>query len=868
MTTQQGQTQAAAMKVEQWDAVKAIVYEALERTPSERTAYLDGACGNDMDMRREVESLLSAADGCGSFIERPALDERGNVAGADSPNHDLAPILAEALGERYSLGKELARGGMSRVFLAEERLLNRHVVIKVLSPELAVGVSAERFAREVRFAARLQQANIVPLLNAGELAGLPYYTMPYVRGDSLRALIATGSFIHEIKALGILKDVAKALAYAHGEGVVHRDIKPENVLLSGGTAVVTDFGIAKAITMARAGTQGAESDGQGADGITTVGLSIGTPAYMAPEQIAGEADVGPGADVYAFGILAYELLAARHPFADKRHGLAVMAAHMTEVPSPLAEYRRDLSPGLAALVMRCLAKEVAARPRTGDELLAELESLESAVAVRRAASASGPTLLAPLWDADTPSIAVLPFANLSADPENEYFSDGITDEVLSALTRMRGLRVAARTSSFAFKGQTANLGSIAARLGVKSLLEGSVRRSGSHVRISVQLVNAENGLTLWSERYDRVLSDIFAVQDEIASSIALALEQTLAAVGSRSGSVIAGPARRARETVNAQAFELYLRGRHLLEQRIEGAEEALRCFEKAIELDPGFSATYAGIAYAFTLFGIYYAMRPQEAFPRAREAADRALAIDPTDALALVMRAHIALWYEWDFARAETLARRALDLVPGMYLAHKCIGFTLAAQGQFTSAIAALQRARELDPLSEYATYDLAWVLILAGRWEQAIRELEPAVTRHPKSSELHRAFGFCLFYAGRLQEARAELERVLELDVGNRWGSTSVVQVLAALGETAEARRLVREIEARAPHEPIPLIGIAIMHHWLGDDDAAFQWLQRSVDARDSWLVMLRFDPSMSRLRGSPRFEDLMQQVRAGTSS
>jgi Flp pilus assembly protein TadD len=230
------------------------------------------------------------------------------------------------------------------------------------------------------------------------------------------------------------------------------------------------------------------------------------------------------------------------------------------------------------------------------------------------------------------------------------------------------------------------------------------------------------------------------------------------------------------------------------------------------------------------------------------------------------MRAHVTLWYEWDVLGAEARARRALELAPGMHLAHDCIGFVLAAQGRFEEAIAAMQRARALDPLSDYATYDLAWILILAGRWEQATRELQPAVARHPQSSELRRAFGFCLFYAGRLREARAEFERVLEINVGDRWGSTNLVQALAALGETAEARRLVREIEERAPHEPIPALGIAIMHHWLGDDNAALRWLERSLDVRDYWLVMMRFDPSMMRLRGNPRFESLLQRVRATT--
>jgi serine/threonine-protein kinase len=527
---------------------------------------------------------------------------------------------------------------------------------------------------------------------------------------------------------------------------------------------------------------------------------------------------------------------------------------MTEAPRPLLERRPELPPRVAALVMRCLEKDPVRRFGDGNELLVALELLETPSAGSLGDEAR--------WDRSDASVAVLPFANLSADPENEYFSDGITAEVLGALTRMHGLRVAASTSSFAFKGTSVDLRTVGERLGVRHVLEGSVRRSGTRVRIAVQLVNAADGLTLWNERFDRELADIFAVQDEIARSIVEALERTLI-TGEHRGTLITSKPRR-RGAVNPEAFELYLRGRHLVEQRADGMEEALRCFQQAIQLAPDFSPSYAGVAYSLVAFGIYYALRPHDAFPRARDAADRALAIDPTDALALVMRAHTALWYEWNFESAEEMARRALELAPGLYLAHHCLGLVLAAQGQFEEAIAAMQRARSLDPLSEYAAAELAWVLILAGRWKQAIRELEPAVARHPLATELRRALGFCLFYADRLEEARAAFDRVLELNVGDRWACTNLVQTLAALGEVNKAQRLVAEIEQRAPHEPIPPLGIAIMHHWLGDDEKALDWLERSVMARDYWLVMMRFDPSMKRLRGNARFESLMRQVRA----
>src|SRR5437764_1954109 len=350
---------------EQWRLVKDILHAALQQPSSERPAFIALACGDDPSLRREVESLIASIDESGAFLEHPASGVGAAFAvgtrGANSPQ--LARVVS-ALGDRYEFERELLGGGMSLVFLAEERALGRRVVVKVLSPEQTHGASAERFAREVRLAARLQQANIVTVLSAGEVDGLAYYTMSYVQGESLRERLSLGSAPSIGEVLGIMRDVAKALAYAHAEGVVHRDIKPENVLISGGTAVVTDFGIAKAISEARADQPATNNQ----SAITPSGMALGTPAYMAPEQVAGDPDVGPSADVYALGVMIYELLAGAHPFAGRRGYAEMMAAHVLELPPPLFQRRPEIPAAVAELVMQCLSKDPLERPRDGHAL--------------------------------------------------------------------------------------------------------------------------------------------------------------------------------------------------------------------------------------------------------------------------------------------------------------------------------------------------------------------------------------------------------------------------------------------------------------------------------------------------------------------
>ncbi|MEO7963886.1 MAG: serine/threonine-protein kinase [Gemmatimonadaceae bacterium] len=424
---------------------------------------------------------------------------------------DVQERLQASLGPAYALERELGGGGMSRVFVAYERSLGRRVVVKVLSLELASGASVDRFEQEITLAARLQHPHIVPLLSAGETTSaadgantirLPYFTMPLIEGESLRSRLTRVGEFSIPEALRLLRELASALAYAHARGIVHRDIKPENILLTEQHALITDFGVAKALSASTA---------SGSKGLTSVGVALGTPAYMAPEQAAGDPTTDHRADIYAFGLVAYELLTGRGPFAG-RPPSALIAAHMTESPEAVGKRRTGVPISFAALVMRCLEKRPADRPQRAEEILRELDGIHVFGASEHGAR----------------SMAVLPMVNTSGDPENEHFSDGLTDELIGAFSTVDGITVTGRTSSFALKGKGLSVRAISDLLNVAHILEGSVRRAGERLKVRVQLVNADGGV-LWSGSFDRRLEDVFAVQEEIAQAVVRALQVQLGA---------------------------------------------------------------------------------------------------------------------------------------------------------------------------------------------------------------------------------------------------------------------------------------------------------------------------------------------------
>ncbi len=750
---------------------------------------------------------------------------------------ELREELGRALGNAYTFDREIGGAGMSRVFVAEDARLRRKVVVKLLDPSLAAGVNVERFMREITLAATLQHPCIVPLLSAGDMDGIPYYTMPLIEGPSLRQRLQNGP-LSRSDAMKVLRDVASALDAAHRRGVVHRDVKPENILLSGDYAMVTDFGIAKAL-VAAAEIGASESAG---NQLTDNGLALGTPMYMAPEQIAGDETVDHRADIYAWGVVAYEVLAGEVPFSG-RGGPALLAAHMVERPRLLAGRAANIPPALAALVMRALEKSPQDRPQTAGDLVATLDTIR----------------FASTRDASTDnSIAVLPFVNLSNDPETDYFSDGVTDEIIGTLARIKHLRVSGRSSSFALKGKDFDLRTIGERLGVSRVVEGTVRRVGNRVRISAELVDVSDGFQRWSDRFDRDLSDVFALQDEIAQAIARALE-----LGTDSETT-AAPAADVRRPVHPEAYELYLKG--LYENRSRGiyggAIKAVEYLEASAAIDPTFAPVHSALALALFSLSIYSLKPAAEVVPRALEHVRRAITLDRGDAAAHAILAYIRFTYEWDWESGQVHIDRALSLAPNdSFVLNRAALFHLSL-GRLDLAFTLAERSLMVDPVSIYAHIIAAHVFLTGSDVHRGIEIGEAGLRIQPGNGDLLRILGLAYGYMGRLDDAFRVLNEAVATSARHPVPVAYLAITFARRGEGDKANALLDELLRRRKTEIVHarLIGHVLME--LGRVDEAFVWFDQAVDDRE-WLVsMWGVDRRLDSIRGDPRWDRIRERI------
>ncbi len=742
---------------------------------------------------------------------------------------ETAVSPGSALAERYTIERVLGQGGMATVHLAEERKHKRKVAIKVLKHEFGASVGAERFLREIGIAARLSHPHIVPLIDSGESDGSLYYVSPYVPGGSLRDRLAQQSKLPVDDALRIAHEVGAALDYAHRNGFVHRDVKPENILFADDHALLADFGIAHVVM----------PDGET---LTVAGLALGTPEYMSPEQASGETEIGVPGDIYGLACVFYEMLAGEPPFRGPSPR-ATMAKQVTERARPLRTLRPDAPSGFERVLEKALAKNPAERFDT---------VLEFCNALNRAKSEPNRP-----FAMTTRTIAVLPFVNASPDPDNAYLSDGITDELINALAKVDGLRVASRTSVFALKGKAQDVRAIGALLEASEVLEGTLRRSGGNLRITAQLTSTADGRLVWSERYDRKLDDVFAIQDDISRTIVNKLRSTSFA------DVTAPPG--TRQTENVEAYGLYLRGRYAWNKRTsEGVTEGIKYFEDAIALDPTYALAYTGLADSYALHIDYRNVPTHEGFEKAKFYARKAIALDDTLAEAHASLAWSLFIYDWDWDGAAKEFRRAIELDPRYATAHQWYAFLLASQEKFDESLIEAHTAQENDPASVSVRRSLGYCYLYSRKYQQARYHIDRAIAMNPTAEETYRIQGLIL----TLDKQYAAAERVLReaLTLAPECGTYTKVTLgysLAAAGDPSYAMEIAKELEEKRRTDYVSPVELAIIHIALGNSERALDWIEEAMDDRRGWSAYLRVHPIMDPLRGEPRFAALVQRMK-----
>jgi len=735
--------------------------------------------------------------------------------------------LKSAVADRYTIQQELGRGGMAVVYLAHDQKLNRQVALKVLRPELAAWLGDDRFVREIEIAAKLTHPNILALHDCGGAHECLYYTMPYVEGESLRDRLNREKQLPIDDALQITNEVSDALGHAHSLGIVHRDIKPENILFQGGHALVADFGIARAVSEA------------GAETLTETGLAVGTPAYMSPEQASGSKDIDARSDLYSLGCVLYEMLSGETPYLGNTPQ-AIVAKKLSE-PAPRVSVVRDkVPPAVEAALDRALSRTPADRFMTAEQFAEAL--------------VAEPRETVP----EVESIVVLPFENLSPDPDQEYFADGLTEELIADLSKVRALRVISRTSAMLLKDSKKDLPTIARDLNVRYVLEGSVRWAGSNLRITAQLIEAATDAHLWAEKYTGTLEDVFDLQEQLSRSIVEALKVTLTPDEDRHLA--------SRDIPDAEAYALYLRaGQEYLKMTEASLDLAEQLVERAMSrTGPNalLLATAAEIAYGFQDLGY----RPAaETLDRGDALATRALELDPNLAEAHVAKGLLAQ-RRFDTPASVGHALRAVDLDPANAMAAWAAGFFLAEVGRTDEAREHGDRARALDPLWWPAQAGSCMADLFDGNFDSALAKVVGMHTVSGDNPVADLWLGVCLVYAGRSDEAAAPLDRAAAAGVGIFSATATCVGAMVS-GDREAVRAVLADPGTR------DALAMATELTWMaaaaaatvGDLDEALYWLSRAIEMG---FINHRFfaevDPFLAKLRGDPRFDELMERARA----
>ncbi len=824
------------MTSERWQQIEDLFHAALALAPEEREAFLAAACSSDLQLKAEVESFLNTHAEMDSRYERPL---HITAPALDQPPSPLASLLAPLLVGRslgpYQVTALLGRGGMGEVYCAQDARLGRDIVLKLLPAQFTTDPDRlHRFEQEARAASALNHPNIITVYEFGETEAGHYIAMEMVRGQTLRALIGQRPGGDQLAALG--RQTAEALTVAHAAGITHRDIKPENIMVrDDGYVKVLDFGLARLTHSQK------DAPAVRAAQATNPGMMLGTVAYMSPEQAQGE-PVTTATDVFSLGVVLYELATGRHPF-DAPTILATLQAIVSSNPPAPAQLNSEIPAALDRLILQMLSKEPVLRPTAQAAALAlagmrDRESVNSFTLQTRSLIEQENALTTPAITfaepivAKLPSIAVLPFVNLSGDFENDYFCDGLAEELLNALAKIEGLKVAARTSAFAFKEKSVQISEIGRALKVGAVLEGSVRKSGQRLRIMVQLVNAADGYHIWSERYDRQLADIFDIQDEITLAVVEALKVKL--FGGEKALVLK------RYTDNTEAYELYLKGRyHFNKFTATGWLTAIEYFKRTLEQEPNYAPAYASLALALTFCWFYDILPPQQAVPEWREAVRRAMELDDHLADAHVARGQFCFYHEWQWEEAEQAYKRAIELSPNSAEAHQYYGLFLATRDRFEQGIRMGRLALDLDPLSLFTGMQVGWIYWLADHLDEAIRHTQRMTEIEPDFIGAYWQRGIAYFAKGMLIEAAEALQKSLDLGF-NPLAFSTLGAIYVMLGRDVEANKVLEQLREMRQTHFIAAFNIARIYSVMGQEDQAYEWLERACEERSGELVFL----------------------------
>ncbi len=902
------------MTPERYKQIGKLYHLALELEPEQRGTFLDLACADDEQLRREVEALLKSDSEAESFLASPAID----LAAKQLAEEQLLAKVGSRVGH-YRLLSLLGAGGMGEVYLAEDTRLDRKVALKLLPEAFTKNEDRlRRFVREAKAASALNHPNIITIHEIGQAGQSHYITTEYIHGETLRELLHRRKMTI-IESLDVAIQAASALAAAHQAGIVHRDIKPENIMVRrDGYVKVLDFGLAKLTEQPRTSDTSAPTVAR-ID--TDPGTVLGTANYMSPEQAQGRA-VDARADIFSLGAVIYEMVSGRPPFEGESSGEIIASILKTE-PAPLARFAPEAPGELQRIVSKALRKDREERYQTTKDLLIDLKSLREELAfqerlersigpessgaraidsggaaVATAASAAAQTgesavrttssaeyiiteikrhkvgtlvslvvlalavagLVAYLHARNTEvaieSIAVLPFENFSNDPDAEYISDGIAESVINSLTRLTNLKVIPRSIAFRYKGNQGDLQKIGAELGVNAVLTGRVIQRGDNLTISVELDDVRYGNQLWGEQYNRKVGDLLAMQREISSEVSQRLRVQL--TGEERQKLAKG------STENPEAYQLYLRGNYYVSQFTkDGMRKGIDYFNQAIALDPNYALAYDGLAYDYCNMVGWY-LPANECMPRAKDAAMRALAIDETLATAHLSLAIVAQWYDWDWASADRQFKRAIELNPKNQRIHGYYSwFLIEALSRVDEAIEEGKQSVELDPVSPEGYNFLGFTFVFARRYDQAIEQLRKGIEQDSTFWLNHDFLGRAYEASGRLPEAIAEFQRALQLENGNGENWSNLAHAYALLGKRSEAQKILDHLKDLSAQNYIDPYFIAAIYSGLRDKEQAFAWLERAYAARSfAPAFYLKSDPQMDWLRADPQFAEIQRRI------